>query len=164
MDNRHLPYFREGGKTLPRKWGTSDVLQKMQEEKVRFIDLQFTDVPGRLQHVTVPVESLDEDSFKDGVPKLDGSSIRGFTDIHESDMLLMPDANTYGVLPWTTEENLKTGRMICDVSWGFGMGRFSRDPRWIAQRAEEEAKKSGYDATYFGPEIEFFVFDKVAGT
>ena len=69
MDIRHLPYFREGGKTVPRKWGVSDVLQKMQEEKVRFIDLQFTDVPGRLQHVTVPVESLDEDSFKDGVPK-----------------------------------------------------------------------------------------------
>ena len=77
-------------------------------------------------------------------------------------MLLTPDPNTYGVLPWTTEESLKTGRMICDVSWGFGMGRFSRDPRWIAQRAEEEAKKLGYDTTYFGPEIEFFVFDKVS--
>ena len=146
---------------MPRKLGIQDVLGRIQNEKVRFVDLQFTDVPGRLQHVTVPVESLDEDSFKDGVPKLDGSSIRGFTDIHESDMLLTPDPNTYGVLPWTTDDSLKTGRMICDVSWGFGMGRFSRDPRWIAQRAEEEARKLGYDATYFGPEIEFFVFDKV---
>lgn len=133
----------------------------MEKEKVHFVDLQFTDVPGRLQHVTVPVESLEEDSFKDGVPKLDGSSIRGFTDIHESDMLLMPDPVTYGVLPWS-EGALRTARMLCDVSWGYGMGRFFRDPRYIAQRAEEEAKKQGYDTTYWGPEIEFFVFDKVS--
>ncbi|MCL4519733.1 MAG: type I glutamate--ammonia ligase [Thaumarchaeota archaeon] len=133
----------------------------MQQEKVRYVDLQFTDVPGRLQHVTVPTDSLEEDSFKDGVPKLDGSSIRGFTDIHESDMLLMPDPITYGVLPWS-DGPLKTARMICDVSWGFGMGRFFRDPRFIAQRAEEEAKKLGYDTTNWGPEIEFFVFDKVS--
>ncbi|MDG7001071.1 MAG: type I glutamate--ammonia ligase [Nitrososphaerota archaeon] len=133
----------------------------MQQENVRYVDLQFTDVPGRLQHVTVPTDSLEEDSFKDGVPKLDGSSIRGFTDIHESDMLLMPDPNTFGVLPWS-DGPLKTARMICDVSWGFGMGRFFRDPRFIAQRAEEEAKKMGYDTTNWGPEIEFFVFDRVS--
>ncbi|MDG6996223.1 MAG: type I glutamate--ammonia ligase [Nitrososphaerota archaeon] len=156
-----MPYIREGGKLKQKKYGVSEVMSLMQQEKVRYVDLQFTDVPGRMQHVTVPVDSLDEDSFKDGVPKLDGSSIRGFTDIHESDMLLMPDPNTYGVLPWS-DGPLKTGRMICDVSWGYGMGRFFRDPRYIAQRAEEEAKKLGYDTTYWGPEIEFFVFDKVS--
>jgi len=156
-----LPYSREGGKLKPRKYTQSDVISKMQEEKVKFVDLQFADVPGRLQHVTVPVESLDDDAFKDGVPKLDGSSIRGFTDIHESDMILLPDPVTYGTLPWSPDP-LKTGRMICDVSRGFGMGRFVRDPRWIAQRAEEEAKNQGYDTTYWGPEIEFFVFDKVS--
>jgi glutamine synthetase len=155
-----LPYTREGGKLKKRSYSQSDVLSKVQEDKVRFIDLQFTDVPGRLQHVTIPVESLDEDSFKDGVPKLDGSSIRGFTDIHESDMVLVPVPDSYGTLPWTSD-SLKTGRMICDVSRGFGMGRFVRDPRWIALRAEEEARKQGYDTTYWGPEIEFFVFDKV---
>jgi glutamine synthetase len=158
---RQLPYSREGGKLKPRKYSQQDVISKMQEDKVRFVDLQFTDVPGRLQHVTVPVESLDDDAFKDGVPKLDGSSIRGFTDIHESDMILTPDPVTYGTLPWSSD-SLKTGRMICDVSWGYGMGRFFRDPRWIAQRAEEEARKLGYDTTYWGPEIEFFVFDKVS--
>ena len=135
----------------------------MQEEKVKFVDLQFTDVPGRLQHVTVPVESLDDDAFKDGVPKLDGSSIRGFTDIHESDMILLPDPVTYGTLPWSPDP-LKTGRMICDVSRGFGMGRFVRDPRWIAQRAEEEARKQGYDTTYWGPRLSFSFLTKLAGT
>ncbi|MHB8565888.1 MAG: type I glutamate--ammonia ligase [Nitrososphaerales archaeon] len=156
-----MPYVREGGKIKQRKYSTGDVFSKLQSENVRFIDLQFTDVPGRLQHVTIPVESLEEDSFKDGVPKLDGSSIRGFTDIHESDMLLMPDPNTYGTLPWSPDP-IKTGRMLCDVSMGFGRGRFSRDPRYIAQRAEDEAKKLGFDTVYFGPEIEFFVFDKVS--
>ena len=104
-----MPYIREGGKLKQRKYGVSEVMSLMQQEKVRYVDLQFTDVPGRMQHVTVPVDSLDEDSFKDGVPKLDGSSIRGFTDIHESDMLLMPDPNTYGTLPWS-DGPLKTGR------------------------------------------------------
>ncbi len=162
MHIRQLPYVREaGGVTKPRKFTVGDVLAKIESEQVKFVDLQFTDVPGRLQHVTVPATSLDADSFEDGVPKLDGSSIRGFTDIHESDMILTPDPSTYGVLPWS-EGPLKTGRLVCDVSKGFGMGRFQCDPRYIAQRAEEEARKLGYDTTYFGPEIEFFVFDKVS--
>ena len=156
-----MPYIREGSKIKPRKYTKTDVFSQMNEDKVKFVDLQFTDVPGRLQHVTVPMESLDDDAFEDGVPKLDGSSIRGFTDIYESDMLLIPDPVTYGTLPWTPE-NIRAGRMICDVSKGFGMGRFSKDPRFIAQRAEEEAKKMGFDTTYWGPEIEFFVFDKVS--
>lgn len=155
-----MPYIREGGKLKPRRYSRADVLSKLLEEKVKFVDLQFTDIPGRLQHVTVPTETLDDDAFTDGVPKLDGSSIRGFTDIYESDMVLVPDPVTYGTLPWTADP-IRTGRMICDVSRGFGMGRFSRDPRYIAQRAEEEARKQGFDTTYWGPEIEFFVFDKV---
>lgn len=155
-----MPYYREEGKLKPRKYTKSDVIAKLQEEKVKFVDLQFTDIPGRLQHVTVPTEGLDDDAFTDGVPKLDGSSIRGFTDIYESDMVLVPDPVTYGTLPWTPD-HIRTGRMICDVSRGFGMGRFSRDPRYIAQRAEDEARKQGFDTTYWGPEIEFFVFDKV---
>ena len=65
-----MPYSREGGKLKPRKYSKSDVMSKLQEEKVKFVDLQFTDVPGRLQHVTVPMESLDDDAFDDGVPKI----------------------------------------------------------------------------------------------
>lgn len=156
-----MPYVREDGKIKQRRITVDEALREILEGKIRFVDLQFTDIQGRMQHVTVPSESLEKDAFAEGVPKLDGSSIRGFTDIHESDMLLYPDPNTYGVLPWSPE-SLKTARMICDVSWGYGMGRFPKDPRFIAQKAEEEAKKQGFDTTYWGPEIEFFVFDRVS--
>ena len=139
-----MPYSREGGKLKPRKYTKSDVMSKLQEEKVKFVDLQFTDVPGRLQHVTVPTESLDDDAFDDGVPKLDGSSIRGFTDIYDSDMLLIPDPMTYGTLPWSPDP-LKTGRMICDVARGFGMGRFSRDPGTLLN--EQKKKRRSRDST-----------------
>ncbi len=156
-----MPYDRVDGKLRRREFSSSEIISKLQEERVIFVDLQFTDVPGRLQHVTVPSMSLDEGSFHDGVPKLDGSSIRGFTDIHESDMLLTPDPVTFALLPWSPE-HLRTARMICDVSWGFGRGRFERDPRHIAQKAEQEARNQGFDNTFWGPEIEFFVFDKVS--
>ncbi|HKW05735.1 MAG TPA: type I glutamate--ammonia ligase [Nitrososphaerales archaeon] len=155
-----MPYSRDGGKVKPKHLTVPDALKQISDQKVRFIDLQFTDIQGRMQHVTIPSDSLEEDGFSDGIPKLDGSSIRGFTDIHESDMLLFPDPSTYGVLPWSPD-NLRTGRMICDVSWGYGMGRFPKDPRHIAQKAEQEAKKQGFDTTYWGPEIEFFIFDHV---
>ncbi len=140
---------------------SADVLQRIKQDRIKFVDLQFTDIQGRMQHVTLPSYGLEEDSFTEGVPKLDGSSIRGFTDIHESDMLLFPDSNTYGFLPWTAQD-LSTARLICDVSWGYKMGRFPKDPRHIAQRSEYEARSQGYEVTYWGPEIEFFVFDKVS--
>lgn len=141
------------------KKGT-EVLEVVKQEKVKFIDLQFTDVPGRLQHVTIPTGQLDEGSFEEGVPKLDGSSIRGFVDIQESDMMLRPDPATFAIIPWIGD-NLKTARMFCDVWWGFGQGRFGRDPRAIAQKAEQVLKDMGYGISYWGPELEFFVFDKV---
>lgn len=135
-------------------------MELVKKENVEFIDMQFTDLPGRLQHTTMPAYMLDEDVFKEGLPKLDGSSIRGYTEIHESDMILRPDPSTYAVIPWI-QENMKTARMICDVYWGFGFGRLSRDPRAIAQKAEEVIRAQGYDVSYWGPELEFFVFDKV---
>jgi glutamine synthetase len=156
-----MPYTRESGHLQTRHITVPQVIEKIAQDNVRFVDLQFADIQGRLQHVTIPSESVEQEIFKDGVPKLDGSSIRGFTGIHESDMLLTPDPSTYGVLPWSPE-NVKTARMISDVSWGYGMGRFPKDPRYVAQRAEQQAKSLGYDTTYWGPEIEFFVFDKVA--
>ncbi|GBC71581.1 Glutamine synthetase 1 [Candidatus Calditenuaceae archaeon HR02] len=79
--------------------GLDQVLESV-ENGIKYIDLQFTDVPGRLQHVTIPAKFLDEDSFSSGVPKLDGSSIRGFVDIHESDLVLYPDPSTYAIIPW----------------------------------------------------------------
>lgn len=148
------------GEIRQLKRTAEEVMELIKKEDVKFIDLQLTDLLGRLQHVTIPTYLLDEEAFAEGVPKLDGSSIKGFTDIHESDLLLKPDPSTYGVIPWI-QENMKTARMICDVYWGFGFGRLSRDPRAIAQKAEEVLKAQGYDVSLWGPEIEFFVFDKV---
>ncbi len=150
----------KGPKAEARPQTNKDVQEAIERDGVRFIDLQFTDLPGRLQHVTIPIDQLDAQSFSEGVPKLDGSSIRGFVDIQESDMMLKPDPATYAVVPWSPEK-LKTARMLCDVHWGFGGSRFTRDPRNIAQKAEQAIKDSGFGISYWGPELEFFVFDKV---
>jgi glutamine synthetase len=134
------------------------VLETIKEDQINWIDLQFLDVPGYLQHITIPSHAVDEDSFADGIGKLDGSSIKGFKEIYESDMLLIPDASTFAIIPWTEH---KTARMMADLREAYGGPRFSRDPRYIAQRAEEEVKKAGYDVSYWGPEAEYFVFDAV---
>jgi len=151
-------YTRSGA--VPWEMTAEQVLRLIRQEGIRFIDLQFTDLPGKLQHVTVTAEYFDESRFVEGVPKLDGSSIRGFAEIHESDMVLKPDPTTFALLPWS-QEGGKTARMICDVYRGFGEGRFNRDPRYVAQKAERYLREQGFDTSYWGPEIEFFVFDKV---
>lgn len=137
----------------------SGLMRRIVDEGIRFIDLQFTDVPGRLQHVTVPVGRFSTKFFVEGVPKLDGSSIRGFAEIFESDLVLKPDPSTFAVIPWGSAEN-KCARFLCDVYVGYGGGRLSRDPRFVAQRAEEYALEQGF-SSYWGPEVEFFVFKKV---
>ena len=124
------------GKFVKRTFSAREVLDSIKKLGVKFVDLQFTDVPGRLKHVTVPSEMMEESFFTEGVAKLDGSSVKGFVSIDESDMLLVPDASTFGVIPWI-EDSVKTARLICDVRAGFGAGRFSRDPRFVAQKAEE---------------------------
>jgi glutamine synthetase len=145
-----------------RHWSFTkdEVLEAIQRQGVKFVDLQLTDVPGKLHHITISTKYVDDNTFTEGVAKLDGSSIRGFAEIHESDMLLRPDPATFAIIPWSLEGK-KTARMICDVYKGFGGGRFSRDPRYAAQRAEEYLRTLGYDVSYWGPEMEFFVFDKV---
>ncbi len=148
----------DGGKFVRRTFTPDQVLELLQKERVRFVDLQFTDVPGRFRHVTVPTEMMEKGFFSEGVAKLDGSSVRGFVDIHESDMLLVPDASTYGVIPWI-DDSVKTARLICDVNEGYGRGRFSRDPRHVAQTAEAKIRDAGYSDSLWGPEIEFFVFE-----
>lgn len=148
----------ESGKFVKRTFEPAQVLEMLETQVVKFVDLQFTDVPGRLRHVTLPTEMMSEEMFKDGVAKLDGSSVRGFVEIHESDMLLVPDASTYGMIPWI-EDQVKTARLICDVRAGYGAGRFSRDPRFIAQTAEAKIREAGFTDSLWGPEVEFFVFD-----
>jgi len=155
-----LPYILENGRVVPWRMTVEDLLLSIEREGVKYIDLQFTDVPGRLQHVTIPVKFIEEETFAHGVPKLDGSSIRGFVDIYESDLVLYPDPTTYAIIPWIPD-HVKTGRLICNVGWGLGRGRLEKDPRYVAQRAEAYAAEQGYDLSFWGPEIEFFVFDKV---
>lgn len=146
------------GKIVRSTYNPSQVMDSLRSDGVRFVDLQFTDVPGRLKHVTMPTEMMEEQMFKEGVAKLDGSSVKGFVEIQESDMLLVPDASTYGVIPWSADQ-LKTARLICDVRAGYGAGRFSRDPRFVAQTAEAKIREAGFTGSLWGPEVEFFVFD-----
>jgi len=139
---------------------TDGIFERMKGEKIRWVDFQFTDLVGGLQHITVPLSSLDSRSFETGVNKLDGSSIKGFKEIHESDMVMKPDISTFAVLPFYPPEQ-RTARFIVDIYEGDHRERFSRDPRFVAQKASEYAKSCGYDATYWGPEPEFFVFDGI---
>ena len=125
-----------------------EAIEFIEEQGVKFIDLQFTDLPGRLQHMTIPVRQLKEETFVEGVPKLDGSSIKGFVGIHESDLMMKPDPSTLAIMSWSPE-NVKAARFVCDIYWGLGGGRLDWDPRAIAQKAEAEVKNQGYDFSYW---------------
>jgi glutamine synthetase len=133
-----------------------DVIKLIKENNLGWVDLQFTDLPGRLHHITIPSTDVELESFKNGFGKLDGSSIRGFTEIFESDMVLMPIADTASLVPWSAG----VMRILTDVYWGGGKGRFERDPRGVANTAEKFQEERGYKS-FFGPELEFFLFDKV---
>lgn len=127
-------------------------------ESAKMIDFRFTDMPGQWQHYTVPAHRLDEDLFEDGMG-FDGSSIRGFREIHESDMLLIPDASTAFIDKLLEVPTLV---LICDVYDPITRQAYTRDPRYIAQKAEAYLKQSGVgDISYWGPEAEFFIFNDV---
>ncbi len=134
-----------------------EILSKVKKDKVSFIDLQFTDFLGNIKSSTIPVYTL-EGALTSGI-WIDGSSIEGFARIHESDMFLMPDPNTYSVLPWrNNKEGGRVARLICDV-YKPNHEPFEGDPRFILKKVVAEAKKLGYE--YFtGPECEFFLFPK----
>jgi len=139
----------------------TDVLNTIKEYGVKFVDFRFTDTKGKEQHVSIPASFLNEDSFTDG-KMFDGSSIAGWKGINESDMTLMPDADTAVLDPFTDEPTMNITCNIVEPLTGEG---YERDPRSIANRAEAFLKASGVaDAAYFGPENEFFVFDDVRWT
>ena len=117
------------GKSDP---SAADVLAMAEQLGVRMVDLKFTDVPGTWQHMTLSLSGLDEDAFSDGLG-FDGSSIRGFQQIAESDMLLMPDATTAKIDPFYAERTLS---LICNVIDPITREAYSRDPRYVAQKAE----------------------------
>ncbi|MBA3478216.1 MAG: type I glutamate--ammonia ligase [Lautropia sp.] len=135
-----------------------DVMKKIADNEVKFVDLRFTDTKGKEQHVTVPISHFNEDKFTDG-HAFDGSSVAGWKGIQASDMQLMPDASTAVMDPFREEATLI---LSCDVvEPGDGKG-YERDPRSLAKRAEAYLKSSGIgDVAYFGPEPEFFIFDSV---
>ena len=141
------------------KYSPDEVFSKIAHEDIKFVDLQFTGLTGRFHHTTISANTFTPEQMKDGLPKLDGSSIIGFTSIDDSDLVLKPDPNTFAQIPWLTEN--KTARLLCDVYWGSGRGRLSRDPRNIAQKAEEYIKSQGFENSAWGPEVEFFVFDQI---
>jgi glutamine synthetase len=136
----------------------TEALEFAKQKDVRQFDLRFTDLPGISQHVSYPISQLEEDSFEEGFG-IDGSSIRGWAAINESDMLLIPDPNTAFIDPFAETCTLV---MSCDVIDPITRQHYERDPRWIAKKAEMHLKNSGLaDTAYFGAEAEFFIFDNV---
>lgn len=128
------------------------------ERGVQVIDLRFTDLLGGWQHFSLPIEELSEELFTDGIG-FDGSSIVGFQEIHESDMLLVPDAETMFIDPLLSPTTLV---IVCDVVDPITRQPYTRDPRAIAKKAEKFLKESGIaDISFWGPEVEFFVFNDV---
>jgi glutamine synthetase len=133
-----------------------EVLTLIREKEVKAIDLRFVDLPGTWQHFTVPTRHLEESTFQDGLG-FDGSSIRGWQAINESDMLVIPQAETAFIDPFFKETTLV---LICAIQDPLTRQDYSRDPRFIARKAVNYMKASGIaDTAFFGPELEFFVFD-----
>ncbi|HHP7243913.1 MAG TPA: glutamine synthetase beta-grasp domain-containing protein, partial [Elainellaceae cyanobacterium] len=135
-----------------------DVLKKIQDEGIQMIDLKFIDMPGTWQHLTVYQDQIDADSFTDGVP-FDGSSIRGWKAINESDMAMVPDPTSAWIDPFMAEPTLS---LICTIQEPRTGELYERCPRAIAYKAVDYLRGTGIGNTaYFGPEAEFFVFDDV---
>jgi glutamine synthetase len=136
-----------------------EVLALAREHGVRMVDFKFTDLPGTWQHVSLSIHALDEDAFVEGLG-FDGSSIRGFQEIAESDMILVPQPGTAVIDPFHEQ---KTISIVCNIFDPITREPYSRDPRYIAQKAEGYLLETGIaDTCYMGPEAEFFVFDHVA--
>ncbi|MCG6894140.1 MAG: type I glutamate--ammonia ligase [Desulfobacteraceae bacterium] len=137
----------------------AEVLSMAKENNVKIVDLRFMDFPGLWQHFSVPVSELEESSFEEGFG-FDGSSIRGWQPINASDMLVVPDADTAKIDPFFADPTMV---LICNIKDPVTLESYSRDPRYIARKAEAYLKSSGLgDTAYIGPEAEFFIFDSIA--
>ncbi|MEI6364111.1 MAG: type I glutamate--ammonia ligase [Actinomycetes bacterium] len=135
-----------------------ELLAFVKKENVEYIDVRFCDLPGVMQHFNVPAATIDADTLNNGM-MFDGSSIRGFQAIHESDMKLVPDFDTAVIDPFRAAKTLNMNFSIVDP---FTNELYSRDPRNVAAKAEEYLKSTGIaDTVYFGPEAEFYIFDDV---
>ncbi len=136
----------------------SEVLALCKEKNVEVVDLRFMDFPGLWQHFSVPVSVLDEDTFEDGFG-FDGSSLRGWKNISESDMIVIPEPATAMIDPFMKHTTLV---MICNVLDPITREDYARDPRNVAKKAQNYLRSTGIaDTAYFGPEAEFFIFDDI---
>ncbi|NJC87342.1 MAG: type I glutamate--ammonia ligase [Desulfuromonas sp.] len=135
-----------------------EVVKFAQENGCQMVDYKFLDFVGIWQHFTQPISEFSEETFEEGIG-FDGSSIRGWQPIHNSDMLIMPDPKTAKLDPFPV---IPTLSLICNIIDPFTREGYSRDPRFVAQKAEAYLKSTGIaDTSYFGPEPEFFIFDDV---
>ena len=140
------------------------VIQTIKNENIVFIDFWFVDIFGELHTMGMPSYTITEERINNGLEKLDASSIRGFKSVNKSDMILKPDPTTFKILPSDYDEgNRKNARIFCDIYEGNTTEetRYNRDSRGIAQKAAKETEQHGITHTYWGPEIEFFVFDAI---
>jgi glutamine synthetase len=136
----------------------SDALKLGRDHDAAFVDLRFSDLPGLMQHFSMPFDQLGEDAFDEGIG-FDGSSIRGFQEIQESDMILVPDPDTAVMDPFRQHPTLVLHTYVKDPLTG---EFYSRDPRYISKKAEQYLKGTGIaDTAYFGPEAEFYIFDSI---
>jgi glutamine synthetase len=139
--------------------GPKDVLGQIKDDQIEFVDFKFVDIFGMLQHVTAAADTVSETTFNRGIG-FDGSSVRGFQNINESDMILMPDPESAFIDPFFDRPVLS---MFCDVIDPRGMTPYTRDPRGVARRAERLLRSEGIaDTANLGPELEFFIFDSVS--
>ncbi len=156
MPTKQKKTSKGGVNVLPKK--PADVLKIIKDNKIEIVDLRFLDFIGMWQHFSVPAHEIDAGAFEEGLG-FDGSSIRGWQSIHASDMLVIPDAITARIDPFL---NIPTIAIICDIVDPITREPYSRDPRNIAKKASSYLKSTGVgDTVYFGPELEFFIFDDV---
>jgi glutamine synthetase len=149
-------YLANGSETAPLP---AEALEWSRATQAKMVDLKFTDLLGAWQHMTLPLQAFDESAFDEGLG-FDGSSIRGWQGISESDMLLVPQAETALVDPFTETPTIS---IMCEILDPITREPYAKDPRRLARRAEEHLRATGIaDTAYFGPEAEFFVFDSVA--
>ena len=135
-----------------------DILNEIKEKDVKYVDVRFTDIRGRMQHVTFDIDLVDEEFLTDGT-MFDGSSIAGWKAINESDMKLRPDLDTAYIDPFYQQTTLC---LFCDIVNPDTGTPYNRDPRSIAKAALNYVKSAGIgDTVFFGPEAEFFIFDDV---
>ncbi|MBI2297159.1 MAG: glutamine synthetase beta-grasp domain-containing protein, partial [Betaproteobacteria bacterium] len=158
QQRRAFVQVEPGSFRVQRPASGDEVMELAKKNDIQIVDLRFIDVPGLWQHFSIGLPELHKDLFEEGIG-FDGSSIRGFQEIHESDMLLKPDPTTAFLDPMCEVPTLV---MICDVVDPVLRRPYSRDPRYIAKKAEAYLRQTGIaDTCYFGPELEFFIFDSI---